>query len=176
MDIAVEEFSHLEIVGATIQMLPKGVNGELNAADESEIIQVTDGKETRKNIIHQALTANPQLVTVSCGGPRPTNSQDIPWCGSYIHLNGDLTVDLRSNLGSESRAKLGKKWECIEDPIAQVNATEGLTVLKDEKEAELKKTAQMDAKMSETESKEVFKAEPGGVAQWSTCKDSKPTK
>ena len=29
MDIAVEEFSHLEIVGATIQMLLKGVNGEL---------------------------------------------------------------------------------------------------------------------------------------------------
>jgi hypothetical protein len=30
--------------------------------------------------------------------------------------------------------------------------------------------------MSETESKEVFKAEPRGVAQWSTYKNSKPTK
>ena len=28
MDIATEEFSHLEIVGATIQMLLKGVHGE----------------------------------------------------------------------------------------------------------------------------------------------------
>ena len=36
MDIATEEFSHLEIVGATIQMLLTGVNGELkNAADVS---------------------------------------------------------------------------------------------------------------------------------------------
>ena len=86
MDIAVEEFSHLEIVGATIQMLLKGVNGELkNAADESEIMQVMDGKETRENIIHQALTANPQFVTLSSGGPRLTNSQGIPWCASYIH-------------------------------------------------------------------------------------------
>ena len=41
MDIATEEFSHLEIVGATIQMLLKGVNGELkNAADNSECMQV----------------------------------------------------------------------------------------------------------------------------------------
>ncbi|MDY3560558.1 manganese catalase family protein [Gemmata sp. JC673] len=31
MDIATEEFSHLEIVGATIQMLLTGVNGELKA-------------------------------------------------------------------------------------------------------------------------------------------------
>ena len=29
MDIATEEFSHLEIVGATIQMLLTGINGDL---------------------------------------------------------------------------------------------------------------------------------------------------
>src|SRR5688500_19702925 len=39
MDIATEEFSHLEIVGATIQMLLGGVNGALkNAADTDEIM------------------------------------------------------------------------------------------------------------------------------------------
>src|SRR3954468_12432022 len=44
MDIATEEFSHLEIVGATIQMLLKGVNGELkNVAEESELNQLLDG-------------------------------------------------------------------------------------------------------------------------------------
>src|SRR4051812_9003241 len=38
MDIAMEEFSHLEIVGATIQMLLNGVSGELkNVADNSEL-------------------------------------------------------------------------------------------------------------------------------------------
>jgi Mn-containing catalase len=107
MDIATEEFSHLEIVGATIQMLLKGVNGELkDAADNSEIMQVMDGKAAKENIIHQALTANPQFGIITGGGVTPRNSQGIPWCASYIHSNGDLTVDLRSNLASESRAKL----------------------------------------------------------------------
>ncbi len=107
MDIATEEFSHLEIVGATIQMLLKGVNGELkNAADSSEIMQVLEGKATKENIIHAALSANPQFPIITGGGPTLRNSQGIPWCASYIHSNGDLTVDLRSNLASESRAKL----------------------------------------------------------------------
>lgn len=107
MDIATEEFSHLEIVGATIQMLLKGVNGELkDAADSSEIMQVLDGKAAKETIIHAALTANPQFPIIAAGGPALKNSQGIPWCASYIHSNGDLTVDLRSNLASESRAKL----------------------------------------------------------------------
>lgn len=107
MDIATEEFSHLEIVGATIQMLLKGVNGELkDAADSSEIMQVLDGNAAKETIIHAALTANPQFPIIAGGGPALKNSQGIPWCASYIHSNGDLTVDLRSNLASESRAKL----------------------------------------------------------------------
>lgn len=107
MDIATEEFSHLEIVGATIQMLLKGVNGELKvAAESSEIMQVLDGKAAKETIIHAALTANPQFPIIAGGGPALKNSQGIPWCASYIHSNGDLTVDLRSNLASESRAKL----------------------------------------------------------------------
>ncbi|MES2827913.1 MAG: manganese catalase family protein [Bacteroidota bacterium] len=107
MDIATEEFSHLEIVGATIQMLLKGVNGELkNAADSSEIMQVLEGKAAKESIIHAALSANPQFPIITGGGPTLRNSQGIPWCASYIHSNGDLTVDLRSNLASESRAKL----------------------------------------------------------------------
>jgi Mn-containing catalase len=107
MNIATEEFSHLEIVGATIQMLLKGVNGELkDAADQSEIMQVMDGKAAKESIIHQALSANPQFGIITGGGVTPRNSQGIPWCASYIHSNGDLTVDLRSNLASESRAKL----------------------------------------------------------------------
>src|SRR5436190_13925735 len=41
MDIATEEFSHLEIVGATIQLLLTGINGALkDAAEKSEPIQL----------------------------------------------------------------------------------------------------------------------------------------
>src|SRR5512145_1750649 len=49
MDIATEEFSHLEIVGATIQMLLSGINGELkNVAENSEIMKLLSGKTARE--------------------------------------------------------------------------------------------------------------------------------
>lgn len=246
MDIATEEFSHLEIVGATIQMLLKGVNGELkDAADQSEIMQVMNGKAAKENIIHEAL-ANPQFLALSGGGPRLTNSQGIPWCASYIHSNGDLTVDLRSNLASESRAKLvyeylmqftddpyvkdtlsflmtrevahysmfkaaldtiepnfppgvlqadprftqqyfnmspaesvrgpwnegtmpetGKEWIYVEDPIAHVKETEGLTTKEKGIDEKLAETEKLNKQMSELKSEEVNSAQPEGVAQWS---------
>jgi len=107
MDIATEEFSHLEIVGATIQMLLNGVNGELkDAAEQTDFMVAMNGKAAKESVIHAALSANPQFPIITGGGPTPRNSQGVPWCASYIHSNGDLTVDLRSNLASESRAKL----------------------------------------------------------------------
>src|SRR3954462_11740070 len=56
MDIATEEFSHLEIVGATITMLLNGINGELkDAANKEEIMQMLDGKAAKESMIHQAM-------------------------------------------------------------------------------------------------------------------------
>lgn len=106
MDIATEEFSHLEIVGATIQMLLAGVNGKLkDAADESEIMKIMGGKAAKENVIHDAMS-NPHFLIESAGGPVLTDSRGIPWSGTYVNANGDLTVDLRSNMGAESRAKI----------------------------------------------------------------------
>src|SRR5438874_2132242 len=87
MDIATEEFSHLEIVGATIQMLLQGVNGDLKkAAEQSEIMQLLNGKGAKEGIIHKAMVA-PQFLVASGGGPAYTNSQGVPWTAAYI--NGD---------------------------------------------------------------------------------------
>lgn len=106
MDIATEEFSHLEIVGATIQMLLSGVNGKLkDAANESEIMKLLEGKAAKENVIHEAIV-NPHFLLESAGGPMVTDSRGIPWSGTYVNANGDLTVDLRSNMGAESRAKI----------------------------------------------------------------------
>jgi len=106
MDIATEEFSHLEIVGATIQMLLSGVNGKLkDAADESEIMKLMAGKAAKENVIHDAMV-NPHFLLESAGGPILTDSRGIPFSGTYINANGDLSVDLRSNMGAESRAKI----------------------------------------------------------------------
>jgi len=105
MDIATEEFSHLEIVGATIQMLLSGVSGELkNAADESEIMK-TMNSATKESYIHEAMM-NPQFGVLSGGGPIPSDSNGNPWTAAYVNANGDLTVDLRSNMAAESRAKI----------------------------------------------------------------------
>ncbi len=106
MDIAVEEFSHLEIVGATIQLLLKGVNGELkDAADTADIMEVMKGKARKEEVIHDAMM-HPEFLVPNGGGPSVTNSQGIPWSGSYVNANGDLTVDLRSDMAAESRAKI----------------------------------------------------------------------
>ncbi|MFW5972655.1 MAG: manganese catalase family protein [Bacteroidota bacterium] len=106
MDIATEEFSHLEIVGATIQMLLDGINGELkDAAERSEVMKLLGGKAAKEDVIHEAMI-NPQFLTLSGGGPTLTNSQGVPWSGSYVTANGDLSVDLRSDIAAESRAKI----------------------------------------------------------------------
>src|SRR5215218_3322868 len=81
MDIATEEFSHLEIVGATIQMLLKGVNSELkNVSETSELNKLLGGKEAKESYIHDAM-ANPHFFVLTGGGPAVTDSNGIPWSG-----------------------------------------------------------------------------------------------
>ncbi len=123
MDIATEEFSHLEIVGATIQMLLTGINGDLkNAAENSEIMQLLDGKASKENMIHQAMVA-PQFLVGSAGCPAYTNSQGVPWTAAYINgdAQGDLTADLRSDIGAETRAKMVYEYllQFTEDPYVK---------------------------------------------------------
>jgi Mn-containing catalase len=107
MDIATEEFSHLEIVGATIQMLLKGINGDVkDAADGEEITSVLlEGKASKETYIHDAMV-NPQFFAVTGGTPMLTDSNGNPWTAAYVNGRGDLTVDLRSNMGAESEAKI----------------------------------------------------------------------
>jgi Mn-containing catalase len=106
MDIATEELSHLEIVGATITMLLNGVNGELkNAAERTYLSRLMKGKAEKEDMFAEAMTS-PQFLVLSGGGPALTNSEGAPWTGAYINANGDLTVDFRSNIAAESRAKI----------------------------------------------------------------------
>jgi len=121
MDIATEEFSHLEIVGATITMLLDGINGDLkNAAERSDLMKLMGGKTDKEQMIHEALI-NPQFLALSGGGPRLTDSQGTPWSGSYVNANGDLTVDLRSNIAAESRAKIVYEYlmQFTDDPLVK---------------------------------------------------------
>lgn len=106
MDIATEEFSHLEIVGATIQMLLGNTSGELkDMADSSEITTLMDGQKKKENYMHEAMF-NPQFCNESGGGPTVTDSNGNLWTAAYINANGDLSVDLRSDMAAEGRAKI----------------------------------------------------------------------
>jgi Mn-containing catalase len=121
MDIATEEFSHLEIVGATIQMLLKGVNGDLKKASEmEEITTLTEGKQVKEAYIHEAMT-HPHFFTLTGGGPAVTDSQGVPWSGAFVNANGDLSVDLRSNIAAESRAKIVYEYlmQFTDDPYVK---------------------------------------------------------
>ena len=56
MDIATEEFGHLEIVGATIQMLLGPVNGEMkNALEDTPLRTMMSGKSAKEDLIHSTI-------------------------------------------------------------------------------------------------------------------------
>jgi len=131
MDIATEEFSHLEIVGATITMLMGSLNAELkNAAEskhlgaafgESDVTKLASGgKAFKEQMIHDALM-NPEALVNTGGGPSVTNSRGVPWSGAFVNANGDLTVDLRSNIAAESRAKIVYEYlmQFTDDPLVK---------------------------------------------------------
>ncbi|NPD91037.1 manganese catalase family protein [Xylanibacter muris] len=121
MDIATEEFGHLEIVGATIQMLLGSVNGKMKDAVETTPLScMMKGKEAKEYLIHQAYT-NPQFLVVAPGSPTLTDSNGNPWCATYISANADLSVDLRSNMAGEARAKIGYEnlIQLTDDPLVK---------------------------------------------------------
>lgn len=121
MDIATEEFSHLEIVGATITMLLDGTTGDLkDAAEQSDLMRLTQGSTEKEQMIHEAMT-DPQFFALSGGGPTLTNSMGVPWSGSYVTANADLTVDLRSDMAAESRAKIVYEYlmQLTDDPLVK---------------------------------------------------------
>lgn len=122
MDIATEELSHLEIVGATITMLLDGLNGELkNAVENTYLSSLMKGGAGKEDMIQNMLQVSPQFLTLTGGGPALTNSQGVPWQGYYVNANGDLTVDLRSNIAAESRAKIVYEYlmQLTEDPLVK---------------------------------------------------------
>lgn len=121
MDIATEELAHLEIVGATIQMLLGPINGQMKEALETSCLKkMMCGKDAKEELIHQAFT-NPQFLVVTSGTPQYTDSNGNPFNAAYISANGELTVDLRSNMAGEARAKIGYEalLKFTEDPLVR---------------------------------------------------------
>ena len=81
-DIAVEEFSHLEMVGKLIEVHTKN-------ADQSK----------------QAAAFSSSLFAVRGVGPHFLDSQGSAWTAAYLNEGGDVVRDLRANIGAEAGAR-----------------------------------------------------------------------
>ena len=82
LDIGAEEFSHMEMIATTINML---LGDELQATSVQGNIQS-----------HVLGGLSPQL----------SNASGAYWTGAYINSTGDLAADLLSNIAAEQRAKV----------------------------------------------------------------------
>src|ERR1700712_3977308 len=97
MDIATEELSHLEVIGSIVAMLNTGVKANLSEAamEEADLyLAINSGGDSHT----QSLLYG--------GGPALTNSSGVPWTAAYVDSRAEPTVDLRSNIAAESRAKI----------------------------------------------------------------------
>lgn len=125
MDIATEELSHLEMVGSMITMLLDGLNDDLKAANERcDWMPAVGNADGRDQIIH-SVAVNPLYFTLTGGGPDVKDSAGVPWSGTFVNANGDPSVDLRSNLAAESRAKIVYEYlkQFTDDPGVQDTLT-----------------------------------------------------
>jgi Mn-containing catalase len=97
LDIATEELSHLEIIGSIVAMLNKGAKGRLAEGVDAEadaLVMLNAGGDS--HITH----------LLYGGGPTLANSAGVPFSGAYVDSRGEPTVDLRSNIAAEARAKI----------------------------------------------------------------------
>jgi Mn-containing catalase len=76
-----------------------GTEGNRRRVGATRLIK---GQKLKDEMLGEAL-ANPQFLVLSGGGPTVTDANGHPWSGSFVNANGDLTVDLRSNIAAEPR-------------------------------------------------------------------------
>ena len=97
LDIATEELSHLEVIGSIIAMLNKGAKAQLSEgqAAEAELY----------SMVGQTGTSAKEALLFG-GGPALIDSAGVPWTAAYVDSRSEPTVDLRSNIAAESRAKI----------------------------------------------------------------------
>jgi Mn-containing catalase len=125
MDIATEELSHLEMVGSMITMLLDGLNDDLKVANERcDWMPAVASRDGKDQLMH-SVSVMPLYFTLTGGGPDVKDSAGTPWSGAFVNANGDPSVDLRSNLAAESRAKIVYEYlkQFTDDPGVQDTLT-----------------------------------------------------
>lgn len=106
-NIGAEEFGHIELVSATINLL---LAGSSRAAPPEEA-PLAKGKDSR----------NPQHFIVTAQTAMPGNSMGAAWTGDYVFSSGNLVLDLLHNFFLENGARLQKirVYEMTRNPVAR---------------------------------------------------------
>jgi Mn-containing catalase len=97
LDIATEELSHLEVIGSIVAMLNKGLKAQLSEGQMEEV-------ELYHEIGSSGTSAKESLLFGA--GPALVDSAGVPWTAAYVDSRSEPTVDLRSNIAAEARAKI----------------------------------------------------------------------
>ena len=107
-NIAAEEYSHIELVSYTINML---LTGTTTRGDDPSATPLEDAVDAR-NSYHFIASGQTAL---------PVDSMGVPWNGSYVFSSGNLKLDLLHNFFLECGARANKirVYEMVDDPVAR---------------------------------------------------------
>jgi len=107
-NIAAEEYSHIELVSYTTNMLLSGSTKRGTDPTETPLGSATDAR----NSYHFLASGQSAL---------PVDSMGNPWTGQNVFSSGSLKLDLRHNFFLECGARANKirVYEMVDDPTAR---------------------------------------------------------
>jgi Mn-containing catalase len=107
-NIAAEEYSHIELVAYTINLLLTGTTKRGTDPTATPLASSVDAR----NAYHFIASGQSAL---------PIDSMGTPWNGSYVFSSGNLKLDLLHNFFLECGARANKirVYEMVDDPTAR---------------------------------------------------------
>lgn len=107
--ITAEEFGHVELVAATINLLQNGGVPDTAKPSDTPLSSLNGGTGIRHQFLnngHSALAGD---------------AQGAPWRGDYVFNSGNLVLDLLHNFFLESGARMGKLrvYESSSNPVVK---------------------------------------------------------
>ena len=107
--ITAEEFGHVELVAATINLLQNGGEPDDATPKDSPLTELNGGNGIR----HQFLNNGNSTLAADAMG--------APWRGDYVFSSGNLVLDMLHNFFLESGARMGKLrvYESSTNPVVK---------------------------------------------------------
>jgi len=107
-NIAAEEYSHIELVAYTINLLLTGTTARGTDPTTAPLANAVDAR----NSYHFIASGQTAL---------PVDSMGVPWNGSYVFSSGNLKLDLLHNFFLECGARANKirVYEMVDNPTAR---------------------------------------------------------